>query len=193
MYGVLLKMILNKPIELLDRDNYVVLDNFLNYNLAISIGNEFKKSCITSFAKSDICVPGSPAIYQHPIITNLLFSKIFFMNDLIGERLYPTYCYGRWYKSGAELKPHTDVDPCEISVSLNLLGDPWPIYFTKPNGEISNVTLTPGDAVIYKGIKSMHWREKFKGKECIQVFLHYVKIFGSNYFHAFDLQRNPKS
>jgi len=191
-YGVLLRMILNKPIEILDRDNYVVINDFLHQHTAITIGNEFKKNCVENFAKSDISVPGAPAIYGHPIVSHILYSNIFFMNDLIGERLYPTYCYGRWYKKGSELKPHTDVEPCEISVTLNLLGDPWPIYFTKPDGQTASVTLTPGDAVVYKGIKSMHWREKFDGKECVQVFLHYVKIFGPNYFHAFDLQRNKR-
>lgn len=178
--------------EALDQDNYVVVKDFLHYNTAIDIGKDFRKSCIETFAKADTHVPGSPALYGHPIVTHLMLSKIFFMNDLVGERLYPTYCYGRWYKKGAELKPHIDVEPCEISVTLNLMGDPWPIYFTKPNGESVGVTLTPGDAVIYKGIKSLHWREQFEGNECVQAFMHYVKIFGPNYFHAFDLQRNKK-
>jgi len=27
--------------------------------------------------------------------------------------------------------------------------------------------------LVYSGCELEHWREKFKGKECIQVFLHY--------------------
>ena len=175
--------------EELENNHYVVVKDFLHHLTAIDIGKEFKKNCVESFAKADTRVPGAPAIYGHPIISHMLFSRIFFMNDLVGERLYPTYCYARWYKKGCELTPHTDVESCEISVTLNLLGDPWPIHFTKPSGEDVSVTLSPGDAVVYKGTKTVHWREKFEGTECVQAFLHYVRISGPNYFHAFDLQR----
>ena len=27
--------------------------------------------------------------------------------------------------------------------------------------------------LVYRGCELEHWREKFKGKECVQVFLHY--------------------
>ena len=29
--------------------------------------------------------------------------------------------------------------------------------------------------LVYSGCELEHWREKFKGKECVQVFLHYNK------------------
>ena len=35
------------------------------------------------------------------------------------------------------------------------------------------VDLKPGDMLVYSGCELEHWRDKFKGKECIQVFLHY--------------------
>ena len=35
------------------------------------------------------------------------------------------------------------------------------------------VDLKPGDMLVYSGCELEHWREKFKGKECVQVFLHY--------------------
>ena len=37
----------------------------------------------------------------------------------------------------------------------------------------SKVQLKPGDMLVYRGEDLEHWREKFKGKECIQVFMHY--------------------
>lgn len=181
---------MNTVYHALQTDNYVVVEGFLHRDAAVYAGKEFRKDCIEKFVKADTQVPGSPALYGHTIIDQILISKIFYMNDLLGERLYPTYCYARWYKAGAELKPHTDAEACEISVSLNLLGDTWPIYFTKPDGSVAEVLLNSGDAVIYKGIQSSHWREKFNGVECVQAFLHYVKIYGPNYHHAFDLQRN---
>jgi hypothetical protein len=181
---------MNTVNDSLQKNNYVVVEGFLHRDAALYAGKEFKKHCIEKFVKADTQVPGSPALYGHKLVDQILVSKIFYMNDLLGERLYPTYCYGRWYKKGAVLPLHTDAEACEVSVSLNLMGDPWPIYFTKPDGSAVSVTLNPGDAVIYKGIKSPHWREQFDGFECVQVFLHYVTIFGPNYYHAFDLQRN---
>ena len=35
------------------------------------------------------------------------------------------------------------------------------------------IDLKQGDMLVYSGCELEHWREKFKGKECIQVFLHY--------------------
>ena len=49
----------------------------------------------------------------------------------------------------------------------------WPIYL-EPNGETGKkgvkVDLKPGDMLVYSGCELEHWREKFKGKECVQVF-----------------------
>lgn len=173
----------------LQKNNYVVVEEFMHPQDAIDMGNEFKQECIRNYIKPDQNVPNAPAAYMHPFFSHILYSKIFFMNDLMGEKLYPTYAYGRWYKTGSELPPHVDRQECEISVSLNLCGDLWPIYMTDPSGNQKEILLTPGDAVIYRGMKSQHWREKFTGKECVQVFLHYVRIDGPNVLHAFDLQR----
>ena len=105
-----------------------------------------------------------------------------------GLKLYPAYSYARVYKKGDELKRHKDRFSCEISSTMNLGGDDWPIYLSPyENVGVSNgkditevskakgikVNLKPGDMLIYKGIEIEHWREKFKGKECIQVFFHY--------------------
>ena len=67
---------------------------------------------------------------------------------------------------------------CEISTTLNLGGDKWPIYLdpTGKKGQAGiKVDLDPGDMLIYSGCELEHWREEFKGKDCGQVFLHYNK------------------
>jgi hypothetical protein len=55
-------------------------------------------------------------------------------------------------------------------------GDSWPIYL-EPSGKKGmkgiKVDLKPGDMLVYSGCELEHWREKFKGKSCGQVFLHY--------------------
>jgi hypothetical protein len=59
---------------------------------------------------------------------------------------------------------------------MNLGGDDWTIYL-EPSGKEGmkgiKVDLKPGDMLVYSGCELEHWREKFKGKDCAQVFLHY--------------------
>ena len=95
-----------------------------------------------------------------------------------GLKLSPTYSYARIYKKGDVLKRHKDRFSCEISTTLNLGGDAWPLYL-EPSGKENmkgiKVDLKPGDMLIYSGCELEHWREIFQGKDCVQVFLHYNK------------------
>ena len=88
-------------------------------------------------------------------------------------KLVPTYSYTRLYSYGSVLKRHKDRKSCEISTTLNLGGDSWPIYLKKENKKEIKVNLKPGDMLIYSGCDLEHWRDKFTGNECGQVFLHY--------------------
>ena len=95
-----------------------------------------------------------------------------------GLKLNETYSYARIYKKGDVLVRHKDRYSCEVSATLNLGGDSWPIYL-EPSGELGKegvkVDLEPGDMLIYKGCEVEHWREPFEGENCGQVFLHYNK------------------
>ena len=87
-------------------------------------------------------------------------------------KLYPAYSYARIYKNNDELKKHKDRFSCEISTTMNLGGDPWPIFLKTSKKQIK-VILKPGDMLIYKGCELEHWREPFTEETCVQVFLHY--------------------
>jgi hypothetical protein len=98
------------------------------------------------------------------------------MEKETGLKLQETYAYARIYKTGDVLHRHKDRYSCEVSTTLNLGGDPWPIYL-EPSGKKGmaglKVDLKPGDMLIYSGCELEHWREAFPGKDCGQVFLHY--------------------
>ena len=98
------------------------------------------------------------------------------MKEETGLKLTPTYSYARIYKKGDILKRHKDRYSCEVSTTLNLGGDDWPIYL-EPSGETDKegvkVDMQPGDMLVYKGCDVEHWREEFTGENCGQVFLHY--------------------
>jgi len=112
--------------------------------------------------------------YADMVMENLLINIKPRAEEETDLSLIETYSYVRLYKKGDILKKHTDRDACEISVTLNLGGDPWALYLY-PNVKF---TLNPGDAIIYKGIEIEHWRKKFKGDICGQVFLHYNNVNG---------------
>ena len=101
------------------------------------------------------------------------------MEKITQLKLTPAYSYARMYKRGDELKRHKDRFSCEISTTMNLGGDPWPIYL-EPSGEKGKkgvkVDLKQGDMLVYRGCDLEHWRKPFKGNECVQVFLHYNNV-----------------
>ena len=50
----------------------------------------------------------------------------------------------------------------------------------------NSISLKPGDAVVYEGIRIPHWRDEFKGDGQAQVFLHYVDADGEHKDHKYD-------
>ena len=134
-------------------------------------------------------VPGSYAKYADRLMETLLLKTIPVMKAKTNLDLIPTYSYTRLYRTGNILNRHKDRPSCEISTTLNLGGDSWPI-FIDPTGADNvikeyegiikpgapkgiKVDLKPGDMLIYSGCELEHWREPFQGKLCGQVFLHY--------------------
>ena len=121
-------------------------------------------------------IPNTYSCYSDIAMETLMLKCQPVMEKATGLKLYPAYTYARIYKKGDELKRHKDRFSCEISTTMNLGGDPWDIYL-EPSGKEGmkgiKVQLDPGDMLVYRGIDLEHWRKKFKGKECVQVFLHY--------------------
>ena len=127
---------------------------------------------------TDEQVPNTYSHYADILMETLLDKVKPTMEKHTGLKLSPTYSYARIYKNGDVLARHKDRYSCEISTTLNLGGESWPIYLdpTGKNGQAGiKVDLEPGDMLIYSGCELEHWREEFKGKDCGQVFLHYNK------------------
>jgi len=135
-------------------------------------------------------IPNTYSCYSDIAMETLLLKCQQVMEKTTGLKLQPAYTYARIYKKGDVLKRHKDRFSCEISTTMNLGGDKWDIYL-EPSGKEGmkgvKVSLNPGDMLVYRGCELEHWRNKFKGKECCQVFLHYnnKKTPGSE-FNLFD-------
>ena len=146
------------------------------------------ENIIGHYEGQDEQIPHTYSQYSNIAMETLMLKCQPEMEKVTGLKLYPAYTYARIYKKGDILKRHKDRFSCEISTTMNLGGDDWPIYLepnpkkggVKPGvGYVSEntkgikVDLKPGDMLVYSGCELEHWREKFKGKECVQVFLHY--------------------
>jgi hypothetical protein len=125
-------------------------------------------------------MPGPFSIYGDVMNDMLLSNLKPRMEEETGMSLVPTYSYMRTYTNGDELPRHKDRPSCEISTTLNLDGDMWPIFLkmdSRPNEEIE-VKLNPGDMLIYRGCDQEHWRNEFRGNYSMQTFLHYNNADG---------------
>ena len=141
-------------------------------------------------------IPNTFSCYSDFFMETLMMKVLPVMQRHTGLNLIPTYTYTRAYKKGDILHRHKDRPSCEISTTLHLGGNSWPI-FLDPIGANSIVSgsetttivkpdapkgipidLEVGDMLVYSGCELEHWREPFEGDHCAQVFLHYNNIDG---------------
>jgi len=169
-------------------NKYQVIKNAISYDLANFIFNYFllKRDAVDFMYKNNITydngmfgtwtdemIPNTYSHYADQVMETLLVKMLPVMAKETGLDLVPTYSYARAYKKGDELKKHKDRPSCEISTTINLGGDPWPIFI-----EGTKVLLEVGDMLVYSGCELEHWREPFEGNICGQVFLHYNHVNG---------------
>ena len=164
-------------------NKYQVIKQALSYELANFIFNYFllKREAVAWMYKNNITydtgmlgtwrdeqIPNTYSHYSDPVMETLLMKVLPRMQDETELKLLPTYSYARLYKQGDILKRHKDRPSCEISTTIHLGGDRWPIFI-----EGNEVILDIGDMLVYSGCDLEHWREPFQGDTCGQVFLHY--------------------
>ena len=195
------------------KNKYTVIRQAISKDLASFIANYFMmqkqvydtcrqaryfspfETILGHYESKDEQIPDTYYQYSNIAMETLMLKCQPQMEKVTGLKLYPAYTYARIYKKGDLLKRHKDRFSCEISTTMNLGGDDWPIcldptgqsniipgvslqteeskrLIKNPNKGIK-IDLKPGDMLVYSGCELEHWREKFKGKECVQVFMHY--------------------
>ena len=167
--------------------NYMMLQrdavDFLMKHNKVNPANPFMGT------REDRQVPGVYSKYADWVMETLLQYMRPIMKAKTGMDLIPTYSYTRVYEKGNILRRHKDRPSCEISTTLHLGGDEWPIFLDPTGGNFVidedkqtikpgapkgiRVDLKVGDMLIYSGCELEHWREPFEGTVCSQVFLHY--------------------
>ena len=176
------------------KNKYVVIKQAIPKELATFVANYFSmkkqvydtsrqtrfispyETLLGEYEGADGQIPHTYCNYSDIAMETLMLKCQPVMEKITGLKLTPAYTFARIYKHGDVLKRHKGRFSCEISTTMNLAGDPWAIYL-EPSGQEGKkgikVDLKPGDMLVYRGCELEHWRNKFKGKECIQVFLDY--------------------
>ena len=188
---------------------YQIIKNAISKELANFIYNYFllKRDAVDWAYKNKIIhenafmgswkdkqVPNTFSCYADMVMETLLSMVLPKMQQETGLELLPTYSYARLYKKEDILHRHTDRPSCEVSTTIHLGGDKWPIFIdgtgstsvldddthliksNAPKG--TKVILDVGDMLVYSGCQLEHWREPFEGNVCGQVFLHYNHVNG---------------
>ena len=120
--------------------------------------------------------PDTYCFYSDIAMETLMIKVKYLCEKVVGEQLHPTYSYGRIYKENDILASHKDRPECEISATMFLGGQNWDIYI-EPDERID---LNVGDMLVYSGCELEHWRNRFEGTDCAQVFLHYHRVSNEN-------------
>tara|TARA_R100000773_G_C4212920_1_gene112028 strand:- start:266 stop:859 length:594 start_codon:yes stop_codon:yes gene_type:complete len=140
----------------------------------------------------------SSLIYEHGdyLMETLMDMSTPVVERNVQKKLWPTYSYFRIYDKGSDLKIHKDRPSCEYTVALCLGADPvdkpYEIFIGEEDEtsdykyydfEDNNFNryridhkfpMLPNNAVIFKGMDKIHWREICTHDHFITVFLHYV-------------------
>jgi hypothetical protein len=158
------------------QNKYQVIKKAVPYELANFVFNYFllKRDAVNYMYSNNLIAENGlfgtwkdqqvPNVYSHYAdfaMETLLMKVMPIMKKETNLDLIPTYSYARVYEKGSILKRHKDRPSCEISTTLNLGGDPWPIYIDptgsnnvideyknihKPNAPAGvEVVLGPGD------------------------------------------------
>mmetsp|Transcript_644 Transcript_644/g.655 ORF Transcript_644/g.655 Transcript_644/m.655 type:complete len:413 (+) Transcript_644:139-1377(+) len=103
------------------------------------------------------------------------------LEEWVGREIHPTSMYGiRVYHQDAILATHVDRLPLVTSCIINVdqdVDEPWPVEVYSHDGKAYNVTMEPGDMVLYESHTVLHGRPApLKGRFFANIFVHFKPV-----------------
>lgn len=100
------------------------------------------------------------------------------IEEWTGQELNEASLYGiRIYTRGSVLATHVDRMPLVSSAIINVASDldePWPLEVIAHDGKAHNVTMEPGDLVLYESHSVLHGRPfPLNGEFVANIFVHF--------------------
>jgi hypothetical protein len=165
---------------------YIVIRNMLTSDEATKLYH-YTLDKLNCGNADDGQVPGSPSFYQDKEVAKLQKKLTPLIEESIQIPLISVFCYHRIYRTGAVLRMHKDSQRAEISATMNLgqKGEPWDLWLVDYDENAQNITLYPGDALIYYGNRLHHWRGKLVNSDFVsQIMFHFVSRNFKNAIYA---------
>jgi hypothetical protein len=155
------------------QNKFVVIPNFLDpYLLAFLVSYfEHAKENPGPYVGQDWT---SANAHGDACADSVMYSLRPIIEAITGLELLPTYSWVRMYNKGDTLGRHKDVAANQVSCNVCISKDiDWLLGLSDGENEFE-ISLEPGDAVIYDGVALEHWRDKYQGQNQIQMIVGYV-------------------
>jgi len=188
--------------------NPIFIEKFLPEQI-LNICYSYSMIKFSNYKKVDMDRQANSLIseYSDFLMETLMEASTSVVEQNVGKKLFPTYSFLRIYDKGSDLKVHIDRPSCEFTVALCLGADPkskpyeifigeedsssdYKYYDKKGNYNRYRIDhkfpMLPNNAVVFKGMDKIHWREICNHDHFITVFLHYVDQNGEFKDYKYD-------
>ena len=191
---------------------YIMIPLFIENFLPNQVLNILHSYCIMKYSNKtnfEVDSQTSSLISEHsdPLMETILDLTTPVVEQNLNKKLYPTYSFLRIYDKGSDLPIHKDRPSCEYTVALCLGSDPAEKPYEIFVGEVDETSdykyfdskgnfnkykinykypMKPNNALIFKGMDNIHWREICEHDHFITVFLHYVDQEGEFKEYKYD-------
>lgn len=128
--------------------------------------------------------PGFPQrwiAHNEPVVRMLHEPLVRVVSEVTRAPVKASYCFLARYAAGASMPKHVDREQCVWNMSFVLEADPepateadaWPLM-VEERGRVRAAGLRVGDAVLYRGVSSPHWRDALAAGSYTVAFFHFV-------------------
>lgn len=136
--------------------------------------------------KQESISPGAIYVANYLPIVRAHIKMIPKVSEFVGRDVLPTFCMAQVYSKGAELLPHLDRHTCEVSLTTSFTPDfVWDIH-TILGDDRQTFSMGCGDAVIYSGAKTTHYRKPLTAERYVQAAFHFVYADGDRAHLFYD-------
>jgi len=154
------------------------------------------------YQKHEFLQFGRMVIHDHPEFDVLQRELCGLVEDVVGERVEPSYNFLSLYNNLGNCEPHMDAPLAKWTLDICIdQSATWPIYFSdvmpwpesfistedwqskitnNPKRPFREYTLKPNDAIIFGGSSQWHYRnrieQRFKQNFCHLLFMHFIPL-----------------
>jgi hypothetical protein len=171
--------------EEFERQRYVAVKGLLDPNVVQYLESYYRQSLkggLKHFRRDGTSLNG----YGEACADLALYAFREKIETITGLPLLPGFSFVRLYKKSEKLRRHIDRGANEINCTIQIYGSTaWPLG-VHVDGKDILVNQDCGDALIYRGLETPHWRDAYTGDEHLQLILAYVIKDGDQKHCAFD-------